>query len=73
MASERLQVVLQLVAGQYKSEARQAASATSEVARQAQSAGGSIGQLDASLRVVAQKMGSPRPRRGTWRPKCPAG
>lgn len=57
MASERLQVVLQLVAGQYKSEARQAASATSEVARQAQSAGGSIGQLDASLRVVAQKMG----------------
>src|SRR5690554_3244930 len=57
MASERLQVILQLVAGQYKSEARQAASATSEVVRQAQSAGGSIGQLDAGLRAVAQKMG----------------
>lgn len=49
MASEKLQVILQMVAGQYKSEARQAASATGQIGRSAQMTG-------TQTRTMGQKM-----------------
>lgn len=45
MATERLQVLLQLEAGQYKREAREAASATDRIAQEAQKAGSATGVM----------------------------
>lgn len=52
MASEKLQVILELVTGQYKREAREAATATGRIADSAGTAGRGIGQLQTSFGLL---------------------
>lgn len=56
MASERLQVILQLVAGQYKAEARAAASATGKISEEAKRTGSALSNLDRSMTTVGRGM-----------------
>lgn len=53
MPSERLQVILQLIAGQYKSEARQAAAATGQIGRSAKGAGTATSVMGRTMDKVA--------------------
>src|SRR3990172_6702655 len=52
MPSEKLQVILELVAGQYKREAREAATATGQIGAAAAGAGGGVGCLQRGLTLL---------------------
>lgn len=49
MASEKLQVILELVTGNYKREAREAASATGQIGAAAQTASGQVGMMGGAV------------------------
>ncbi len=49
MASERLQVILEMVSGQYQSQARQAARATSEIAESGSKVNQTMGQVEQKM------------------------
>ncbi|MDP9144532.1 MAG: hypothetical protein M3N43_07525, partial [Actinomycetota bacterium] len=53
MASEKLQVILQLVTDNYKKEAREAATATSKIGDAAAGSTGGLGRLQGGLKLVA--------------------
>lgn len=53
MASERLQVILELITGQYKREAREAATATGQIGDAASKASGGTGQLSRGMAKLA--------------------
>lgn len=56
MASEKLQVILELLAGQYKREAREAATATGRIARSIEEAGGAASRLGPSMTTAGRAM-----------------
>lgn len=53
MASEKLQVILELVTGNYKREAREAATATGQISGAARTASGSMSSMVGSMRAFA--------------------
>jgi len=57
MAGERLQLILELVTGQYKREARDSARATRDIAAAAEEAEASSRDLDSSFKNVSGKIG----------------
>lgn len=56
MASERLQIILELITGNYKREAREAASATGQIASQARNTGGSVLGMGDKINAARNRM-----------------
>lgn len=56
MASEKLQVILEMVTGQYKREAKEAATATGQIANNATATGGSILGMGEKINAARAKM-----------------
>lgn len=56
MASERLDVILQLITGNYKREAREAATATGQIGASAQTASGQVGIFGRNTETVGKKL-----------------